>query len=145
MTEPSTEVKVISTSDIEVDRKALNASIAVFAEPNSAYYAGVFHKIHDTTNLLPKTFNFWAAVLGPLWSASRAIWGMFWTFLVLEVIAWVQIGRGAWGNPGADLAERAERQQARAQDMLDRAAATTERADIDRSTNWQATCKARPT
>lgn len=132
MTEPSTEVKVTSASNIEVDREALDASIAAFAGPSSAYYSDVFHKIHDATNWLPKTFNLWAAVLGPLWSASRAIWGMFWTFLVLEVIAWVQIGRGAWGNPGADLAERAERQQARAQDMLDRAAATTERADIDR-------------
>tara|TARA_B110001450_G_scaffold123022_1_gene115919 strand:+ start:2808 stop:4397 length:1590 start_codon:yes stop_codon:yes gene_type:complete len=132
MTEPSTEVKVTSASNIEVDREALDASIAAFAGPSSAYYSDVFHKIHDATNWLPKTFNLWAAVLGPLWSASRAIWGMFWTFLVLEVIAWVQIGRGAWGNPGADLAERAERQQARAQDMLDRAAAATERADIDR-------------
>jgi glycine betaine/proline transport system permease protein len=132
MTEPSTEVKVTSASNIEVDREALDASIAAFAGPSSAYYSDVFHKIHDATNWMPTTFNFWAAVLGPLWSASRAIWGMFWTFLILEVIAWVQIGRGAWGNPGAELAERAERQQARAQDMLDRAASATERVDVDR-------------
>lgn len=57
---------------------------------------------------------------------------MFWAFLILVVIAWVQIGRGAWGNPEADLVERASLQTARAQDMLDRAAAATEQADIDR-------------
>ena len=132
MAELSTEVKVTAASDIEVDREALDASITEFAGPRSSYYTGVFHRIHDATGWLPANFNIWAAVLGPLWSASRAVWGMFWTFLILEVIAWVQIGRGAWGNPGADLAERAARQQARAQDMLDKAAAATERADIDR-------------
>jgi glycine betaine/proline transport system permease protein len=132
MAESSTEVKVIAASDIEADREALDASITEFAGPSSSYYTDVFHKIHDATSWIPTTFNFWSAVLGPLWSASRAIWGMFWTFLILEVIAWVQIGRGAWGNPGADLAERAARQQTRAQDMLEKAAAATERTDIDR-------------
>ena len=132
MTDTATEMKVTAASDIEVDRDELDASIKEFAGPSGDYYVGVFHKIHDATGLLPNTFNLWAAILGPLWSASRAIWGMFWTFLILEVIAWVQIGRGAWGNPGADLAERAARQQSRAQDMLDKAAAATEQADIDR-------------
>lgn len=134
MTETSTEMKVTAASDVEVDRDALDASIKAFTGPSGNYYTGVFHKIHDATGWMPNTFNLWAALLGPLWSASRAIWGMFWTFLILEVIAWVQIGRGAWGNPGADLAERAERQSSRAQDMLDKAAAATEQADIDRFT-----------
>lgn len=145
MTDATMKMKVTAASDIEVDRKALDRSIHGFAGPNGDYYVNAFHKIHNATSAIPHTFNFWAAVLGPLWSASRAIWGMFWTFLILEVIAWVQIGRGAWGNPGADLAERAERQQARAQDMLDRAAAATERADVDRfntlASNLQSTAE----
>lgn len=136
-------MKVTAASDIEVDRDALDASINTFVGHSGDYYTRVFHKIHDATGWLPNTFNLWAAVLGPFWSASRAIWGMFWTFLILEVIAWVQIGRGAWGNPGADLTERAARQSSRAQDMLDKAAEATEQADIDRfkklATNLQNT------
>ena len=132
MTDPMEELVVTAASDIEVDREALDTSIREFAEVNGTYYVGAFHKIHDAIGFLPNTFNLWAAVLGPLWSASRAIWGMFWTFLILEVIAWVQIGRGLWGNPGADMTERAARQQARVQEFLDKAASATEQADIDR-------------
>ncbi|WP_424970746.1 ABC transporter permease [Dinoroseobacter sp. S76] len=132
MSDPATELKVTAASDIQVDTDALDASIKEFAGPNGDYYCQAFHKIHDSTSPLPNTFNKWAALLGPLWSASRAIWGMFWAFLILEIIAWVQIGRGAWGNPGAELFERAAGQQARAQEFLDRAAASTEQADIDR-------------
>ena len=132
MTDATTELKVTAASDIEVDREALDRSIHEFAGPNGDYYVNAFHKIHDATSPIPNTFNLWAAVLGPFWSASRAIWGMFWTFLILEIIAWVQIGRGAWGNPGADLAERAARQQERANELLARAADATEKADIDR-------------
>lgn len=129
-----TGVKVTAASDIEVDREALDASIRQFAGPGGNYYISAFHKIHDNTGLIPKTFNWWAAILGPLWAASRAIWGMFWSFLILEIIAWVQIGRGAWGNPGAELSERASRQQARANELLQRAQDATDQADIDRFT-----------
>ncbi len=134
MTDAAMEMKVTAASDIEVDREALDQSIHEFAGPNGDYYVNAFHKIHDATSPVPNTFNLWAAVLGPFWSASRAIWGMFWTFLILEIIAWVQIGRGAWGNPGADFADRAARQQERADELLSRAAAATEQADIDRFT-----------
>ena len=132
MTDISTEMKVTAASDIEVDRDALDASIKEFVGPNSAYYVKAFHKIHDGMGVLPTTFNVAAAVFGPIWAAGRAMWGMFWIFLILEIISWVQIGRGAWGNPGASLSERAERQASRAQDMLDKAAASTDEAGIDR-------------
>ncbi|MDE0345230.1 MAG: proline/glycine betaine ABC transporter permease, partial [Boseongicola sp.] len=134
MTDATTELKVTAASDIEVDRDALDASIKEFAGANGEYYVQSFHKIHDTTNLIPSTFHLWAAILGPFWAASRAIWGMFWSFLILEVIAWVQIGRGAWGNPGAEIGARAERQLARAEQLRQRAADATEQADIERFT-----------
>ena len=134
MTDATTELKVTAASDIEVDRDALDASIKEFAGANGEYYVQSFHKIHDTTNLIPSTFHLWAAVLGPFWAASRAIWGLFWSFLILEVIAWVQIGRGAWGNPGAEIGARAERQLARAEQLRQRAADATEQADIERFT-----------
>lgn len=123
MRDQSDGVKVIAAADIQVDHNKLDASIKRFVGPNSAYFMAAFRRIHDATGWVPRTFNPSAALLGPFWSASRAIWGMFWTFLILELIAWVQIGRGIWGNPGADITERATRQLARAQDMLSRAEA----------------------
>ena len=134
MSNGTSDVKVIAASDIEADRDALDASINQFAGVNGDYYAGAFHKIHDSTNGIPRTFNLWAAVLGPIWAASRAIWGMFWAFLILEIIAWVQIGRGLWGNPGAEFFERAERQLERAGELMQRAADATDQADVDRFT-----------
>ncbi len=130
----TTEMKVTAASDIEVDRETLDKSIKEFVEVNGDYYVNSFHRIHDNTRTLPTTFNLWAAVLGPLWAASRAIWGMFWAFLILEIIAWVQIGRGLWGTPGSEFLERAASQAETMQRRLDQAAAATEQADIDRFT-----------
>lgn len=118
-----TDVTVTAASDIEVDREALNASISEFAGRNGTYYASVFHKIHESTGLKPTTFNLAAALLGPVWAAMRGVWGYFWGFLVLEMIAWVQIGRGAWGNPGARFSEREASQLGRSVEFLERAEA----------------------
>ncbi|MEM1430012.1 MAG: ABC transporter permease subunit [Pseudomonadota bacterium] len=128
------EIRVTAASDIEVDRETLDASIKEFAGENGEYYVEVFHKIHDNTGFFPTTFNKWAAILGPLWAASRAIWGMFWIFLILEIIAWVQIGRGLWGNPGAEMEDRAAGQQARAEELFQRAAEATSAEDTERFT-----------
>ncbi len=138
MTDTSSDIKVTAASDIQVDREALDNSIREFVGPSGDYYTTAFHRIHDATGVFPATFNLWAAVLGPIWASSRAVWSMFWGFLILEIIAWVQLGRGLWGNPGADFYERAERQGTRAQELLDRAAAAAEQADIDRFTKLAA-------
>jgi len=128
------DVRVISASDIEVDRDVLDASIAEFVEKNPSYYARAFSRIHARTTVLPASFNLWAAVLGPFWSSARAMWGMFWALLIAEIIAWVQIGRGWWGNPGAEFLARAEQQQNRADELLGRANAATDAADVERFT-----------
>lgn len=119
--DPTPVRTVAAVADIEVDRAELDASIAQFVERNPDYYANAFHRIHDTTSGIPKTFNWAAAVFGPLWAAARGVWGFFWFFLILEIIAWVQIGRGTWGQLGADELARAAQQEARAQQFLERA------------------------
>ena len=119
-------VSVIAASDIEVDHATLDASIKDFTGSNGDYYAQAFRRIHSSTGLIPNTFNVFAAILGPLWAASRAIWGMFWGFLILEMVAWVQIGRGWWGDPGSTFLERAEKQRERAQQFIDKAVAAKE-------------------
>ena len=132
MSDDSSTTRVTAAADIEVDSEALERSIRDFAGPNGDYYVRAFHRIHDKTSPLPCTFNLWAAVLGPLWAASRAIWGMFWGFLILEIIAWVQIGRGLWGTPGAEFLERAASQTETMQRRLDQAAAATDAEAADR-------------
>ncbi len=119
------EPRTSSVKDIVVDRAALDTSIAEFAGPNAEAYAKSFHTIHDTRSGIPRVFNWAAAMFGPFWAAARGIWGFFWGFLILEIVAWVQIGRGTWGELGASDLEQAERQAARAQEFLDRAAEAT--------------------
>ncbi|MEL7214932.1 MAG: ABC transporter permease subunit [Pseudomonadota bacterium] len=109
--------------DIEVDRAALDTSIAEFTEQRAEYYANAFHTIHDSTGSIPRTFNIAAFLAGPFWAAARGTWGMFWTFVILEVIAFVQIGRGSWGQLGAENLANAERQAARAEQFFERARA----------------------
>ena len=116
------DITVTAASDIEVDREQLDASIGEFAGQNGEYYANAFHKIHEAAGTPALTFNLAATVLGPVWAAMRGAWGFFWAFLILEVIAWVQIGRGWWGDPGAHYTERATSQLARATQFLERAA-----------------------
>lgn len=132
MSDTATEPQITAAWDIEVDRAALDQSIHDYAGPNGAAYVTAFHKIHNAKGWMPVTFHIWAALLGPIWAAARSSWGMFWAFLLLETVAWVQIGRGAWGDPGADFAERAARQAERAQDLRDRAAQAGDQPDIDR-------------
>ncbi len=111
-----------AVADIEVDKQDLDANIAEFVGQNEAYYQGVFHKIHEATSPVPITFNWAAAGLGPIWAAARGVWGFFWFFIILETIAWVQMGRGLWGNLGAADEAKADRQRERAQGFLDKAA-----------------------
>ncbi|MEP3843872.1 MAG: ABC transporter permease subunit [Paracoccaceae bacterium] len=86
-------------------------SIAGFAGQNGAYYSAAFKKIQDTTGL-SWSWNTMAAIFGPLWGAARGVWGFFWVFLVLELFALVQIGRGLWGELGADQLAKLERAMA---------------------------------
>lgn len=118
-----TDVHAAATAAIEVDRKALDESIARFAGRRGEYYADAFRRIHESPSLLPLTFNIAAALFGPIWAAMRGVWGSFWVFLILETLAFVQIGRGLWGDLGADLIARAESQFARAGSFLEQAAA----------------------
>lgn len=112
-----------AASEIEVDRHALNASIVSFAGRNGSYYSKAFERIHESSAFVPLQFNAAAAFLGPIWAASRGVWGLFWGFLILETVALVEIGRGLWGNLGGDLARRAASQLATAKGFAEKATA----------------------
>ncbi|MBX2879019.1 MAG: proline/glycine betaine ABC transporter permease [Granulosicoccus sp.] len=98
----------MSESGLIPERKQHDSSIAEFAKENSEYYSTQFEKIQGKTGFV-LSWNMMAALFGPLWAAARGVWGFFWTFLVLELFALVQIGRGLWGELGADQIARYEK------------------------------------
>ncbi|MEM7289899.1 MAG: proline/glycine betaine ABC transporter permease [Pseudomonadota bacterium] len=98
----------MTDTGLELGASNLDASIGEFAKENEAYYTAEFEKIQGT-NGFAWSWNTMAAVFGPLWGALRGAWGFFWTFLVLELFVLVQLGRGLWGELGADQLARYER------------------------------------
>ena len=86
----------------------LASSVGNFVRTRQAYYVREFEKIQGASRF-PWSWNWVPAFAGPFWGASRGLWGYFWTFLILEVLALVQIGRGWWGDLGADKLARLER------------------------------------
>ena len=97
----------------------LTSSVGDFVGTKQIYYSQEFEKIQSATRF-PWSWNTMAALAGPFWGASRGLWGFFWTFLVLEVLAFVQIGRGWWGDLGADKLVRLERLNLRSNEFMAR-------------------------
>ncbi|MGH1480761.1 MAG: ABC transporter permease [Geminicoccales bacterium] len=93
---------------LELGPKSLASSVSDFVVEKDKYYNDAFAKIQGKTGFA-WSWNGAAALAGPLWGAFRGLWGFFWTFLVLELFALVQIGRGLWGDLGADQMARYEK------------------------------------
>jgi len=98
----------MSDSGLELGPRSLDSSVTEFVQENEPYYSKQFAKIQGT-NGFAFSWNSMAALFGPLWGAFRGAWGFFWTFLVLELFALVQVGRGLWGDLGADQIARYEK------------------------------------
>lgn len=86
----------------------LSSSVGDFVGRNHVYYNRVFGHIQSATKF-PWSWNTMAAIAGPFWGAARGLWGFFWTFLVLEILAMVQLGKGLWGDLGADKLVRIDK------------------------------------
>lgn len=85
----------------------LDQLIERFAGKNVNYYQKIFARTMEAPGYR-FTFNLAAAVLGPVWYAMRGIWSWFLVFLVLETIAYIQIGKGLFGDLGRASRERAD-------------------------------------
>ncbi|QCY09524.1 proline/glycine betaine ABC transporter permease [Pseudomonas sp. MPC6] len=94
----------------------LDNSVQQFAGRNGNYYARQFMRIQSSSGI-SVSFNFYAALLGPFWAASRSLWGFFWLSAMANLLALVQVGRGLWGELGADQLSRAARLSMKAQEM----------------------------
>lgn len=98
----------MTDTGLELGASKHDHSIGGFVEDNPDYYTAEFQKIQGTTGYA-WSWNSMAALGGPLWGAWRGAWGIFWTFMLLELFALVQLGRGLWGELGADQIARYER------------------------------------
>lgn len=98
----------MSDTGLEAGPSDMDHSIGDFVEQKEAYYSEQFERIQGS-NKFVWSWNGAAALLGPLWGALRGAWGFFWIFIVLELFALVQVGRGLWGELGADQLAKYDR------------------------------------
>ena len=106
----------------------LSAALRRFAGANRGYYVDHLTRIQSTGRRV-WSFNWAAALAGPLWAAARGVWGFFWLFAILELLALVQLGRGLWGDLGAGKLAEAGRLEQKASELLAEAEAARAAGD----------------
>jgi glycine betaine/proline transport system permease protein len=79
--------------------------LAEFVATSPNYYQRQFKQIGSRTGF-SWTFNYAAALLGPIWFGMRGLWNWALVFVVLEAFALIQLARGMWGDLGAEARER---------------------------------------
>ncbi|QBF30900.1 proline/glycine betaine ABC transporter permease [Thalassococcus sp. S3] len=85
----------------------MNTLIDTFAGQSAEYYRRVFGYMMEAPGYR-FTLNWAAALLGPIWFGARGLWSWFLGFLVLETFAYIQIGRGLFGDLGREFRDRAD-------------------------------------
>ena len=85
-----------------------NELIREFAGQSADYYARVFGRIRSHAGF-NWSFNWAAALLGPIWAVARGIPILFWLAFFLQTLAAAQLATGLAGNLGGEQRVRAER------------------------------------
>ncbi len=89
-------------SSVETEKRM---QLNEFVETNPDYYQRNFDKIGSSAKFT-WTFNWVAALLGPVWYGMRGLWNWGLPFLLLETFAFIQLGRGLFGDLGAEARDR---------------------------------------
>ncbi|KLN61808.1 glycine/betaine ABC transporter [Kiloniella spongiae] len=76
-----------------------------FVVTNTKYYKENFEKIGAKSGFC-WTFNVVAALLGPIWFGMRGLWNWALPFIIVETFALIQLGRGLFGDLGAEANDR---------------------------------------
>lgn len=111
-----------TNQDVEPIEKKDSQSIHKFTQINGNYYSTEFKKIHSSPKLVV-SFNLCAALFGPLWASARHLWVFFWVSALAQIFAVILLGRGLWGELGADKLARVERLSEKSQEMAVKAQA----------------------
>lgn len=83
----------------------LDELLREFVDSSPEYYTKNFAKIGAKASF-SWTFNWVAALLGPIWFGMRGIWKWGLPFVILETFAYIQIVRGTFGDLGAAARDR---------------------------------------
>ncbi len=101
-------MKHIDQSQIKPETAGrLNALVSEFTGQSKSYYQQVFSYMMEAPGYR-FTLNWAAGLLGPVWFGARGLWSWFLGFLLLETLAYIQIGLGLFGDLGRDFRIRAE-------------------------------------
>ena len=80
-------------------------NVRVFVRTSGEYYIRQFDRIGASAKFTA-TFNPMAGLFGPIWFGARGLWSWALPFLVIEMLAIVQIARGMFGDLAADAFAR---------------------------------------
>ena len=81
------------------------SNIRLFVRTSPDYYIRNFDRIGASSRFTP-TFNWVAGLMGPVWFGARGLWSWALPFLIVEVLAIVQIARGLFGDLASDAMAR---------------------------------------
>tara|TARA_Y100000588_G_scaffold141420_2_gene155328 strand:- start:1823 stop:3358 length:1536 start_codon:yes stop_codon:yes gene_type:complete len=87
------------------DDSDLKDLVEEFSGSNGQYYGLQFTRIGNKSGFT-WTFNWAAAIFGPIWFGFRGLWKWGLPFTVLEAFALAQIVRGGWGDLTAEVSQR---------------------------------------
>lgn len=85
----------------------LNTLIGEFVGSSVDYYKQTFGYMMQAPGYR-FTLNWIAGLLGPVWFGARGLWNWMLGFLLLETLAYIQIGMGLFGDLGREFRERAD-------------------------------------
>ena len=98
-------VKDQSQDQTRGDDSDLKVLVEEFSGSNGQYYGSQFTRIGNKSGFT-WTFNWAAAIFGPIWFGFRGLWKWGLPFTVLEAFALAQIVRGGWGDLTAEVSQR---------------------------------------
>jgi len=97
----------------------LTHSIRRFAGTHGDYYVAQFTKMQSRSKLT-WSFNWAAALLGPIWAGGRGLWGLFCCLAMIELLLLVPICQGLWSDLGSEHRTKMERLEKNQNRMLDK-------------------------
>ena len=115
---------------------AFSDSIKRFCGTNGAYYAERFARIQSARRPV-WSFNWAAALAGPLWAGARGMWGILCLLAILELLALVPLGQGLWSDLGAKDRARVEKLEHNHERMLGKVQKATDAGKTERAASFQ--------
>ena len=114
----------------------LRESIGRFSGVNGAYYAERFVRIQSARRPV-WSFNWAAALAGPIWAGARGMWGILCLLAILELLALVPLGQGLWSDLGSEARARVEKLERNHERMLGKVQKASDEGKTERAASLQ--------